>query len=87
MASRKASPTEETVIKLWSEILGIDVGSAKDDFFDLGGNSLDLINFLQRIWDLYQLELSTPDLLERGFTVAQTARAIDQARSTSSTRS
>ncbi|MGI5212811.1 phosphopantetheine-binding protein [Plantactinospora sp. CA-290183] len=80
MAAERFTATEETVVRIWTTILGVTPTSGDADFFDLGGQSLGLVRFLQEVWDLYQVEVDIADLFEDDFTVAASARAIDRAR-------
>jgi amino acid adenylation domain-containing protein len=41
--------TEQTLAKIWMEVLGISRVSNNDDFFDLGGNSLSALQVIARI--------------------------------------
>jgi hypothetical protein len=71
--------TESVVTRLWRQRLREQVTSADDDFFDLGGESLDLVWFLGQVYDIYRVELAVTELFLTGFTVATTSRAIDAA--------
>jgi acyl carrier protein len=73
------TPTEATVAELWSGCLATAPTSADDDFFDLGGTSLNLVGFLIEVYDRYQVELPIADLFAFGFTVAAASKAIDAA--------
>jgi acyl carrier protein len=75
------APTEVLVSQMWGRIIGMQPTSVDDDFFDLGGHSVHLIEFLQEILKVFQVELDLVDLFAAGFTVAECAGAIDQARS------
>ncbi|WP_189112046.1 non-ribosomal peptide synthetase, partial [Streptomyces camponoticapitis] len=44
-----ADETEETVARIWSEVLGVERVSATDHFFDLGGHSLHAVRVTARI--------------------------------------
>ncbi|MCX6582588.1 MAG: amino acid adenylation domain-containing protein [Candidatus Aminicenantes bacterium] len=43
--------TEEKIIAVWSEVLGVDAQkiSALDDYYELGGNSINILNVLNRL--------------------------------------
>jgi hypothetical protein len=75
------TPTETLVSQMWGRIIGMQAASVEDDFFDLGGHSVHLIEFLQQILAVFQVELNLADLFTAGFTVAECAGAIDRARS------
>ncbi|MCC6436795.1 MAG: amino acid adenylation domain-containing protein [Acidimicrobiales bacterium] len=55
---------EETVCELWAQALGIDRVGALDDFFELGGTSLDALEMVVLLSETY--EVTIPD--ERAFT-------------------
>lgn len=75
------TPTETLVSEMWGRIIGMQATSVEDDFFDLGGHSVHLIEFLQQILAVFQVELNLTDLFTAGFTVEECAGAIDRARS------
>jgi Phosphopantetheine attachment site len=75
------TPTETLVSQMWGQIIGTQAESVEDDFFDLGGHSVHLIEFLQQILAVFQVELNLVDLFAAGFTLAECAGAIDRARS------
>jgi acyl carrier protein len=68
------------VVSIWTKVLGMRPTSRDDDFFDLGGTSLSLMEFLQQVSDEYGVELEVGELFESHFTVDVGARAIDRAR-------
>ena len=64
-----ASPLEERVVALWSEILGIDDVGMDDEFLALGGDSLQAMRLVNQINDLFQIDLA-PSLLLKAATAA-----------------
>ncbi|MFF3442008.1 condensation domain-containing protein [Streptosporangium sp. NPDC002721] len=54
----------ETVVGIWSEVLGLDPGeiAPDDDFFDLGGHSLAAVQVAMRIQDRLGVEVSISDV-------------------------
>jgi hypothetical protein len=70
--------TEELVMRWWSDILPMAPASVDDDFFDLGGQSLHLVQFLVRVYNRYHVELPVFELFGEPFTAARTAVAIDR---------
>src|SRR6185369_1040539 len=48
---------EETLAKIWAEVLGFDQIGTHDNFFDLGGNSLSAMRVISRILDRFKVEL------------------------------
>jgi hypothetical protein len=81
MTSPGMSPTEVLVSQMWGRIIGVQPTSVNDDFFDLGGYSIHLMEFLQEILTVFQVELDLVDLFATGVAVAESARAVDRARS------
>ena len=77
MTASGRNATETAVWEMWTRILAAGPASVHDDFFDLGGQSLDLVRFLQEVWQAYQVELDMAELFAADFTVATSARAID----------
>jgi hypothetical protein len=43
------NPMEETLVRLWAEVLGITRVGIDDDFFALGGDSLDILQILSDV--------------------------------------
>nr|WP_157553971.1 acyl carrier protein [Herbidospora sakaeratensis] len=66
----------ERVMRLWSEILGVPVTSPDDDFFDLGGQSLSMVQFLARVEGEFGVELPIEVLFAGDLTASGAARAI-----------
>lgn len=52
---------EEKMSKLWSDILGIKITSTTDTFFDIGGNSLKVIELVNLINETFNVDLSVSD--------------------------
>jgi len=59
-----ATPVEERLVSLWSELLGVREISATDNFFDLGGNSLLAARLLARIEQVFGKPLLLSTLFE-----------------------
>ncbi|MEO3860358.1 phosphopantetheine-binding protein [Acrocarpospora sp. B8E8] len=74
------TPTESAVTEIWTELLGQAPPTPHDDFFELGGQSLTMVQFLARVEEQYGVELPIDVLFTSGFTVAEVAKAIDQGR-------
>lgn len=61
----KAGATiEETVTLVWQEILGVDHVGPQDDFFTLGGESLAALQILNRVQDIFSMEVSLKKFFE-----------------------
>jgi amino acid adenylation domain-containing protein len=58
------TPTEAAVAAIWSEVLGVRSVGARDDFFDLGGTSLQASRVLSRVAERWGVELSMGELAE-----------------------
>jgi acyl carrier protein len=55
---------EQHIAKIWQELLQLDRVGAHDNFFDLGGHSLLLIQVRSRLEDVFARDISTTTLLE-----------------------
>lgn len=67
--------TEVQIAGIWQDILGIARASVETSFFEVGGDSLTMLQMAARIGDLYQIRLDLPRLLENP-TVAHLARMV-----------
>lgn len=73
-----ATPTERSVRAIWEEVLQREGIERTDDFFDLGGTSLDLIRVFARVNKEYNLSLNG-SVLDEEATIARMASCIDTA--------
>lgn len=71
------TPTEETLVKIWAELLGLERVGIHDYFFDLGGHSLLVYQLLSRVHEAFQVKLSSRVLFTSMFTVAEMAKVIE----------
>lgn len=71
------TPFEETLTRIFSQVLGVEQVSIHDDFFDLGGHSLLATQLIAQSLQEFQVELSVIDLFEAP-TVAQLAQRIEK---------
>ncbi len=69
---------EAAVRRIWTEI-GLNPTGPDDDFFDLGGQSLNLVQFLARVQDSYGVELPVDVLFDADLTVAAAAEHLREA--------
>ena len=69
--------TEAEVAEVWSAVLGTDRIGRRDDFFALGGNSLQAVRIVAKMRQACGLPLTPSDLLSRP-TVADLAARIDE---------
>ncbi|MFS0516458.1 amino acid adenylation domain-containing protein [Nostoc sp. UIC 10607] len=68
------TPTEETLAKIWAQVLGIERVGIHDNFFELGGDS---ILCIQAIAKAHQAQLNlTPKQLFQNQTVAELAKVV-----------
>ncbi|MGB1504290.1 MAG: amino acid adenylation domain-containing protein [Acidimicrobiales bacterium] len=75
---RPETPTEERLVAIWGELLGLDSVGITDDFFDLGGASLDALAVVARIDAAFGTDL--PDAaVFRARTIAELAAIVDGA--------
>lgn len=70
------TPMEETLAKIWADVLKVESPSIHDDFFELGGDSLAASRIISRVIQTFQLELPLKALLEAP-SVAQMTAVID----------
>jgi amino acid adenylation domain-containing protein len=70
-----SNPVEETLAKIWAEVLGLDQVGIHDNFLDLGGHSLMATRIIARVIGKFGVELPLQSLLEAP-TVAQMALTI-----------
>jgi acyl carrier protein len=71
-----ATSTEKTLARLWCQVLELEQVGIHDDFAELGGDSLQAIDVITRVEELFALRQSASLLMEAQ-TVAQMARRIE----------
>lgn len=72
--------TEQTVAAMWAELLGVERVSADAQFFDVGGHSLRLVQFMVRVRDRFGVELPMQVLISGSFTIVDAAQLIERCR-------
>lgn len=77
------TPTEETLVRIWSELMGIAKISIRDNFFNLGGHSLLAVKLLSSVREEFQVALPVHQFLSKvfsadGSTIEGMARAIEE---------
>jgi acyl carrier protein len=70
-----ADDTEQTLARIWQELLGIDQVGRLDDFFELGGHSLLAVQVVSRVDQACAAQISLRDIFEAR-TVADLADRI-----------
>jgi acyl transferase domain-containing protein/SAM-dependent methyltransferase len=70
---------EHLVARQWAEVLGLDRVGVHDNFFDLGGESLLVIQVADRLREELSVDLSVKKLFEN-LTVAEVVREIEHLR-------
>ncbi len=73
-----STPTEERIAEIWAECLGSEVVGVTDDFFDLGGASLDALETVAAIDALFGTDLPDASVF-RYRTVRELAVLVEQA--------
>ena len=68
-------PIEETLGKMWVEILGIERVGAGDNFFDLGGNSLSAMQVVARMEKTFNVRVPLKTFFESP-TIASSSRNL-----------
>src|SRR6185503_4156965 len=55
---------EEKLVKIWSELLGIEQLGVRDNFFDAGGHSLLAARLISRVRQEFEIELALRSIFE-----------------------
>jgi enterobactin synthetase component F len=71
-----ATPTEQILAAIWTDVLRVEDIAADDDFFDLGGHSLLATQVISRVRTAFSMELALVTLFEHP-TLSGLANAID----------
>ncbi|MBE9070657.1 amino acid adenylation domain-containing protein, partial [Leptolyngbya cf. ectocarpi LEGE 11479] len=69
------TPTEEVLAGIWTDVLSLNEVGVLDNFFLLGGDSLQATQLISRIRDIFQIELSLHRLFESP-TIAELSEEI-----------
>jgi amino acid adenylation domain-containing protein len=56
--------TQQVMVEIWEEVLGIERVGIEDNFFELGGHSLLATQVVSRVKDAFQVEIALRSLLE-----------------------
>jgi acyl carrier protein len=73
------TPIEKTIADIWRNLLKIERVGIYDNFFELGGHSLLATRLINRVFDVFQIQLPLKALWESP-TIADMAVAILQAK-------
>jgi acyl carrier protein len=73
------TPVEESLARIWADILMLDRVGIEDDFFALGGHSLRATLMIARIRDTFQLDIPMRELFQVR-TIAGLAPVIDRLK-------
>ncbi len=73
--------SEQVLAKLWASVLKVERVGIHDNFFDLGGNSLLLVQLQRRLRDVFKQEVPLVDLF-RNTTVASQAEHVSGPETT-----
>jgi amino acid adenylation domain-containing protein len=68
--------TENVLVGIWCELLGVNQVSVLDSFFELGGHSLMLVQLISRIKQVLNVSLGVPELFQNP-TIETLGRIID----------
>ena len=69
---------EQTIARIWSELLKVDDVGRHDNFFDLGGHSLLAVRLMSRMREAFNIELSLTQVFARP-VLTDIARLIGEA--------
>ena len=71
------NPLEDLLLDIWVEVLGHQIISIYDNFFEVGGHSLLATQVIARIRDMYQIDIPLSVLFEAK-TIEQLARRVQE---------
>jgi acyl carrier protein len=74
------TPVEESIAKIWAEVLKLGKVGIHDNFFDLGGHSLLATQVISRIRKSLRIEVPVRRLFEKP-TIAELADVISETQS------
>jgi amino acid adenylation domain-containing protein len=72
-----STPGEDTLARIWAELLAVERIGVHDNFFELGGHSLLAMRVISRVRDVFRVQLPLRKLFEFP-TVAGLARSIEE---------
>ncbi|PYP87326.1 MAG: hypothetical protein DMF61_09930 [Blastocatellia bacterium AA13] len=71
------TPVEETVARIWAEVLGLDGAGVHRNFFELGGHSLSATQVIMRVREAFDIDISISALFETP-TIAGLSTSIER---------
>ncbi|MEO1432874.1 MAG: amino acid adenylation domain-containing protein [Cyanobacteria bacterium J06633_8] len=71
------TPTEEKLVKIFTDVLEVESVGIEDDFFTLGGHSLLATKLIAQLLKTFDVEITVIDLFEAP-TVAELAQRVDK---------
>lgn len=78
-APSELTQTERVVSQVWTQVLGHDGFSPDEDFFDVGGDSLQAMSMIVDLEQQMQVRIGYESLIMQGATVRDIAERIDRA--------
>jgi amino acid adenylation domain-containing protein len=79
---RPETETEKALSLIWTELLKVESVGINDDFFSLGGHSLQAIRIRSRIRDVFGMDIPLQTIFEKT-TIAGLAEALSDAKTSS----
>ncbi|HEY6186084.1 MAG TPA: amino acid adenylation domain-containing protein [Pyrinomonadaceae bacterium] len=73
------TPTEESLARLWGELLKLETIGVNDNFFDLGGHSLLATQLISRVRESFEVDLPLGSIFKSP-TIAGLARQVEAAK-------
>jgi oxalate---CoA ligase len=80
VAGSATGPTEAAIAEVWKEVLRLPSVNVDDDFFFLGGDSLTGASVLQKVGDVFGVELSPFSMYDEANTVRGMAALVLRSR-------
>jgi acyl carrier protein len=71
--------TQEQLVQIWQEILGVSEIGVQDNFMELGGHSLLIISLLSQILQVFKVELQLQDVFNNP-SIYQLAQLISESQ-------
>lgn len=79
-----STPTEQILAKIWMEILGRKQVGIYDNFFDIGGHSLLIIQVGSKVREIFNTNISVTDLFKYP-TISNLAKYLSQEKNVEQT--